>query len=142
MNFFKFVAAAVLSSIKLLASVYIGYEGEESANGTETKKSKIINYAVIAATVVMTIIAMRYIDSKVDAAKPAFIHARRKSRQHQPIQGMTGEGFQIQPPKGNKGYGPVAADEEMPLYNYPKPTYPYPGPPAVEAPYDPYRGSV
>ena len=69
---------------------------------------------------------MRYIDKKVDAAKPAYIYQRRKARQHQPIQATAGEGFQVAAPKGQKGYGPVAVREEddeagVPLYTgYPK----------------------
>ena len=76
-------------------------------------------------TIVITIIAMRYINTKVDAAKPAYIYARRKSRQHKPIHAENGEGFQIAAPKGQKGYGPLANQEEddaqVPLYtSYPK----------------------
>lgn len=68
---------------------------------------------------------MRYINAKVDAAKPAYVYARRKSRQHQPIRAENSQGFQIVAPKGQKGYGKLANAEEddaqVPLYaGYPK----------------------
>ena len=121
-------------------------------DGKEDKKTKIINYVVIGVTIVITLIAMRYINTKVDQAKPAYIYARRKSRQHQPIHAENGEGFQIAAPKGQKGYGPLAVREEdeaqVPLYTgYPKeyaapgqgnqpynPTQPY----NSSQPYNPY----
>lgn len=94
-------------------------------DGQEDKKTKIINYVIIGVTIAITLIAMRYINTKVDAAKPAYIYARRKSRQHGAIRAENGEGFQIVAPKGQKGYGPLAVREEdeaqVPLYTgYPK----------------------
>ncbi|KZV66237.1 hypothetical protein PENSPDRAFT_689185 [Peniophora sp. CONT] len=153
-NIFVFTAAAVISLVKVFASVYIGVAARQSADGQENKKTKIINYVIIGVTILITLVAMRYINAKVDAAKPAFIYARRKSRQHQPmsIHAENGEGFQIAAPKGQKGYGPLAVREEddahVPLYTgYPKEyaapgagqgSRPYNSQPYSSQPYNPY----
>ena len=51
-----------------------------TAEHTETKKEKIANYIILAANIVITFVAMRYINRKVDQLKPAFVYERRKER--------------------------------------------------------------
>jgi hypothetical protein len=80
LDIFTFLAAAVLSLPRQLASVYLGAVAEAEANHTETHRQSIASGVIVAFNIVSTIVAMRYITVKVDAAKPEFIYARRKAR--------------------------------------------------------------
>ncbi|KZV75953.1 hypothetical protein PENSPDRAFT_550036, partial [Peniophora sp. CONT] len=75
-----FAAAVVVSLVKVLPNIFGGALAREIADGEENKTTKTINFVVIGVTIAVTIFAMRYIDHKVDAAKPAYVYARRKSR--------------------------------------------------------------
>lgn len=46
-----------------------------------TRTTTIIKIVVITVTILMTIIAMRYVDNKIDNVKNRVIYARRKARQ-------------------------------------------------------------
>lgn len=48
---------------------------------SSTKTTKIIKIVVITLTVVITIVAMRFLNRKIDAVKHRVIYARRKARQ-------------------------------------------------------------
>jgi hypothetical protein len=78
MSFLIFGAAAVLSLPRQLAPVVIGWMAA-SSDGTLSKKA--VEWVVIALTIIVTIIAMRYINTRVDAAKPLFVRQRQKARQ-------------------------------------------------------------
>jgi hypothetical protein len=47
------------------------------------KHGKIVQWAIIGVTIVVTIFAMRYIREKQKAATPAVVYERRKRRQAQ-----------------------------------------------------------
>ncbi|KAI0327055.1 hypothetical protein GY45DRAFT_1373459 [Cubamyces sp. BRFM 1775] len=77
MNIFIFLAAAILSLPKQLVTVYLGV----AQSGTEDSTQKKIKAAVIAATIIITIFAMRYIRHETDKIKEQVIYRRRKARQ-------------------------------------------------------------
>ncbi len=52
-----------------------------SADKSPSKTTKIIRILVLTATVVVTFVAMRYVNSRIDAIKNRVIYARRKARQ-------------------------------------------------------------
>ena len=54
----------------------------------ETKGQKIATVVVIVGTILITIFSMRYVNRKIDLAKPDFVYARRKARQ---AEGVTGD---------------------------------------------------
>ncbi|KZV67037.1 hypothetical protein PENSPDRAFT_584497 [Peniophora sp. CONT] len=80
MNFFIFLAAAILSLPRQFATVYLGVLAAEDKD-KETKGQKIATIIVIVGTILMTILSMRYVNHKIDVAKPDFVYARRKERQ-------------------------------------------------------------
>ncbi len=53
----------------------------DSADKSPSKTTKIIKILVLTATVVVTFVAMRYVNSRIDAIKNRVIYARRKARQ-------------------------------------------------------------
>ncbi|KAJ7902814.1 hypothetical protein B0H14DRAFT_1148573 [Mycena olivaceomarginata] len=81
MNIFVFSIAAILSLPKQFITVYLGVILEASDAGTEDTKSKIISDSVLAATFLVTILAMWYIFHQMSLAKPLVIYERRKARQ-------------------------------------------------------------
>ncbi len=48
--------------------------------GTEDTKDKRISRIVLVVTIIITIVALRYINGKLRAATPAIVYARRKRR--------------------------------------------------------------
>ena len=46
-----------------------------------TKTQKIIKYVVITITILITIVAMRYVNGKIDGVKQRVVYRRRKARQ-------------------------------------------------------------
>ncbi|KAJ7117915.1 hypothetical protein C8R43DRAFT_1137564 [Mycena crocata] len=78
-SFGMFVGAAILSMPKQFVPVYIGYalQPENSENTTAEKVEK----AVLVLTIIITIIAFKWIDRKMKAARPEYIYSRRKARQ-------------------------------------------------------------
>lgn len=80
MKLWVFVVSAIISLPRNFVSVYIGSSFESDAEGTGEKKSKIINIAVIVATIIITMFAMRFIDVRVNAVKEEVICEKRKAR--------------------------------------------------------------
>ncbi|RPD55034.1 hypothetical protein L227DRAFT_332941 [Lentinus tigrinus ALCF2SS1-6] len=82
-----FLIAAFVALPKQFASVYFGVAENSGAptdeNGTKSpsKTTKIIKIMVLTANVVITLITMRYVNSKIDGVKQQVIYARRKARQ-------------------------------------------------------------
>ncbi|KAF7305543.1 hypothetical protein HMN09_00807200 [Mycena chlorophos] len=83
MPFLTFLAAAVLSLPKPLVPVYIGY-----ATLHVSKTSKTIERVVLAISVVVTIVALRYIQAQEKKATPEVVYLRRKARQAKMLQGV------------------------------------------------------
>ncbi|KAJ6510534.1 hypothetical protein C8R45DRAFT_891990 [Mycena sanguinolenta] len=81
MNIFVFAIAAILSLPKQFITVYVGVILEQSEDGTSSTKSKLISDGVLAATFLVTLLAMWYIFHQMALAKPAVIYERRKARQ-------------------------------------------------------------
>ncbi|KDQ09151.1 hypothetical protein BOTBODRAFT_165190 [Botryobasidium botryosum FD-172 SS1] len=82
MSLQTFIISAIASLPNQFINVYIGYTFETSANNSDGGKSKTISTIVTVVTIAITIFAMRYITSKVNAVKPEVIYARRKARQY------------------------------------------------------------
>ncbi|KAI0035821.1 hypothetical protein K488DRAFT_20318, partial [Vararia minispora EC-137] len=80
MNILIFLVAAILTLPRQLAAVYLGVASQAQADHTETGAQRALNWIIIAVTIVVTIVSMRYIDHKVNKAKPSFIHERQKAR--------------------------------------------------------------
>ncbi|KAF7981311.1 hypothetical protein HWV62_34245 [Athelia sp. TMB] len=81
MKLWVFVVSTIASLPKNFVNVYIGSAFEADAAGKGSKKSRLINVLLIVATVVITMIAMRFIDSRVNGVKEEVIYERRKARQ-------------------------------------------------------------
>ncbi|KAI0314644.1 hypothetical protein OF83DRAFT_1135849 [Amylostereum chailletii] len=79
MGIITFSIAAILSLPKQFVTVYLGVliEGAD----TETTSQRIASYAVVAVSVVITVLAMWYIYRQMSKQKPAYIYERRKARQ-------------------------------------------------------------
>ncbi|KAJ3931903.1 MAG: hypothetical protein NXY57DRAFT_1005427 [Lentinula lateritia] len=75
-----FVAAAICSLPKQLVTVYIGVLLEDSIDGT-SKKDKIASIAVAVVSGVITSLALKYVNKKMDEVTPEIIYERRKARQ-------------------------------------------------------------
>lgn len=81
MGIFTFTIAAILSMPKQFITVYLGVLMEESQDGQQSTKDKIISYVVLAVTVIVTVWSMWYIYHKMNQVKPEVIYLRRKARQ-------------------------------------------------------------
>ncbi|RDX41842.1 hypothetical protein OH76DRAFT_1489163 [Lentinus brumalis] len=87
LGMWTFLIAAFAALPKQLATVYLGVAQtsgaptDENGNTSPTKTTKIIKIVVITLTVVITIVAMRFLNRKIDAVKHRVIYARRKARQ-------------------------------------------------------------
>ncbi|RPD69729.1 hypothetical protein L226DRAFT_471340 [Lentinus tigrinus ALCF2SS1-7] len=86
-----FLIAAFVALPKQFASVYFGV-AENSGAPTDENGSAccIIKIMVLTANVVITLIAMRYVNSKIDGVKQQVIYARRKARQTK-VPGISGD---------------------------------------------------
>lgn len=80
MKLWVFVISALVSLPKNFVNVYIGARFETDSQGVTTNTSKLINGIVLAVTVVVTIVAMRFITAQINAVKPGIIYQRRKAR--------------------------------------------------------------
>ncbi|KAJ8488330.1 hypothetical protein ONZ51_g3637 [Trametes cubensis] len=100
MNVWVFLVAATLSLPKQLATVFIG---AAQSDGKDTPVTRAIKAVVVLATTVMTYLAMRYINRKVDEVKVRVVYARRKARQaralERPPDGPTDSTLSL-PPEG------------------------------------------
>ncbi|KAJ7151883.1 hypothetical protein C8R43DRAFT_1127517 [Mycena crocata] len=77
--FFTFGAAAILSLPKQFAPVYIGYSMKPENEHDST--SKTVNTVVLVVTIIVTLVAFKWIDRTMKAARPEYIYSRRKARQ-------------------------------------------------------------
>lgn len=80
MNIFVFSVAAILSLPKQFITVYLGVILKQSTDGVKDTKSRIVSDAVVAVTVIITILACWYILKRMNEAKPLVIYDRRKAR--------------------------------------------------------------
>lgn len=100
MNIFVFIAAAVLSLPKQFITVYIGSVLEDENNGqlpyctrkndnepffitigsSSVKTERKITFIVLAITIIVTVVAMRYLRGEMEKVKHEVIYARRKHR--------------------------------------------------------------
>lgn len=99
MSIFTFAIAAVLSLPKQFITVYLGVAMEQSENGGKcvvahvwdawltlcmrvggSRTDTIVKDIVIGITVLITIGAMWYVNTKLNQAKPAVIYEKRKAR--------------------------------------------------------------
>ncbi|KAI0833888.1 hypothetical protein BC628DRAFT_1292133, partial [Trametes gibbosa] len=77
MGVWTFVVSATLSLPKQLAAVYVGVAQVEDKSSPTTN---VIKGVVVLASLAMTIVAMRFINKRVDAVKEKVVYARRKER--------------------------------------------------------------
>ncbi|KZV75950.1 hypothetical protein PENSPDRAFT_646749 [Peniophora sp. CONT] len=105
-NTFVFAAGVIVSLVKVLPNILGGSMIRGLTDGEPDHTIQILNFVSLGVTFIITITTMIYIDRKVEAAKPAFVHARRKFRQTQAIHVVDGECFSIAAPQGQKAYGP------------------------------------
>ncbi|KAJ7578312.1 hypothetical protein C8J56DRAFT_1112396 [Mycena floridula] len=78
MNIFVFSLAALLSLPKQIVAVYLGVS---LGDGQTDSKSRKIEGAVLGVSVVITILALRFLLRKMKEVKPQVIYERRKARQ-------------------------------------------------------------
>lgn len=78
MNFFIFTLATLLSMPKQLLVVYLGVVIEQSGSGTEPLRSKIIKYAVLVISGLVTVGVAVFLYGKMQQARP---HVQRKLQQ-------------------------------------------------------------
>ncbi|KAJ7086480.1 hypothetical protein B0H15DRAFT_986792 [Mycena belliarum] len=74
-----FLGAAVLSLPKALVPVYVGYALKPENDGN--KRSNVVEKVLLGITIVVTIVAFRWIKRQTEAATPEFVYRRRKARQ-------------------------------------------------------------
>lgn len=79
MNIFIFTIAAVLSLPKQLVVVYLGVAIEQSGNGNESTKSKIIKYIVLVISFLVTVAVAVYLYGKMQKARP-IVQARLREQ--------------------------------------------------------------
>ncbi|VDC05247.1 unnamed protein product [Peniophora sp. CBMAI 1063] len=79
-NFFKFLAALVLSLVLPLANVYLGVLAREAAEGQAPSGSNVASGLTIAGSITISVAAMLYISHKANKEKPKFIQQRRIER--------------------------------------------------------------
>lgn len=80
LGFIPFVAAALLSLPKQLATVYVGVALQSTHGSQADKKSRIVTGIVLFVTVVVTLFAMWYITKLVNRAKVEVVEERRQAR--------------------------------------------------------------
>ncbi|KAG1880780.1 hypothetical protein F4604DRAFT_486216 [Suillus subluteus] len=83
MGIFTFMLAAVLSLPKQFVTVYMGVMLESDPNSSGASTSKIIGDVIGAITLLVTVVAMWYINKEVSKVKPRVIQERQKSRYHE-----------------------------------------------------------
>lgn len=83
MGIFTFMLAAVLSLPKQFVTVYIGVMLESDPNSSGASTSRIIGDVIGAITLLVTVVAMWYINKEVGKVKPQVIQERQKSRYHE-----------------------------------------------------------
>ncbi|KAI0688687.1 hypothetical protein C8T65DRAFT_746469 [Cerioporus squamosus] len=97
MSVWTFLIAAFLALPKQLAAVYLGVAensgapADEDGNKNPSNTTKTIKIIVITVSIVITIVAMRYVNAKIEAVKHRVIYARRKARQATPFGSGAGD---------------------------------------------------
>ncbi|KLO10014.1 hypothetical protein SCHPADRAFT_538494 [Schizopora paradoxa] len=82
LKFWIFLLSAFLSLPRHFITVYIGVTlDDEAKHKSKTTKEKIITYVVLIVTVVVSVVALRYINKLSDKIKGDVIYQRRKHRQ-------------------------------------------------------------
>ncbi|KAI0750326.1 hypothetical protein C8Q80DRAFT_684474 [Daedaleopsis nitida] len=85
MGVVTFLIAAVVSLPVQFANVFLGtgHSIDENGNRVEnpSKTTKILKIVIITFTVLVTIIAMRYVNAQIDRVKQSVVYERRKRRQ-------------------------------------------------------------
>jgi len=82
MKFWVFLVSAIVSLPRHFITVYIGVTlNDEAKDVTSTTKEKIITYIVLAATIVVSVVALRYVNKLTQNVKDDVIYQRRKARQ-------------------------------------------------------------
>ncbi|KAJ7723444.1 snare associated Golgi protein-domain-containing protein [Mycena maculata] len=77
--FWSFLLAAILSLPKQMVTVYIGYSLKPSQTDNDT--SNIVSKVILGLTVVITLVALWFINRKMKAARDDYVYSRRKGRQ-------------------------------------------------------------
>ncbi|KAH9846285.1 hypothetical protein C2E23DRAFT_598407 [Lenzites betulinus] len=85
----EFVLAALLSSPKHLATVYLGVAGSDSDNGLKGGALAGVKVAVIMGTTVVTYAALWWVGREIDRVKGRVIYGRQKSRQERMLRAST-----------------------------------------------------
>ncbi|KLO10015.1 hypothetical protein SCHPADRAFT_833128 [Schizopora paradoxa] len=81
LKFWIFLLSAIISLPRHFVTVVIGVTlGDEAKHGSNRTKEKIITYVVLAVTIVVSILALRYINKLADGVRADVIYQRRKHR--------------------------------------------------------------
>nr|GAT57964.1 predicted protein [Mycena chlorophos] len=75
LSFWTFLAAAVVSLPQSLVPVYIGYTMDHAS-----KTGTLVNRIVLVISIIITIVALRYIQAQEKKVAPEVIYQRRKAR--------------------------------------------------------------
>ena len=75
-----FLIAAFLSLPKQFATVYLGFAENIAETGQGSLMTTIVKVAIVTTTGIVTYVAMRYVNKRIDAIKGRFIYERRKAR--------------------------------------------------------------
>ncbi|EJD05334.1 uncharacterized protein FOMMEDRAFT_152631 [Fomitiporia mediterranea MF3/22] len=81
MNIVVYIFATALSLPKQAALVYLGVVLETTGIGKESREERIVSGVIVSVTVIVTIIAMRYVHRRMNGVKQAVVYSRRKARQ-------------------------------------------------------------
>lgn len=92
MNFFMFTIATLLSMPKQLVVVYLGVAIESSGSGTESTQSKIIKYAVVFLSTLVTIGVAFYLYGRMLKARP-IVQARMQQKRYEMLQEAASSGI-------------------------------------------------
>jgi uncharacterized membrane protein YdjX (TVP38/TMEM64 family) len=115
MGILVFSLAALLSLPKQFITVYLGVILEQSSQGTETTKSRVISDVVITITILITIVAMWYILRKMNAVKPQVIYEKRKARQAKLLRAENSPYSNEEFSSTTDVFHPTASDSDIPL---------------------------
>jgi len=104
MGFFVFTLATLLSMPKQLLVVYLGVVIEQSGSGTEPLRSKIIKYAVLVISGLITVGVAVYLYGRMQKARP-IVQARLREKRFMMLTEAGGE------PTANSEEGMLSASE-------------------------------
>lgn len=98
MGFFVFTLATLLSMPKQLLVVYLGVVIAQSGNGAEPTSSKIVKYAVLAVSTLVTIFVAIYLYGRMHKARP-IVQGQLRDRRYQMLTDAAG-GEEVLRPTG------------------------------------------